>query len=271
MIKKLFKSRLLLIFAFLFLVLFIRHSVCEKNSFYKKDYIFEKISLSDGDDKIFKYTGLSPAAVNDFVKTGKADTIEKLNKLYFEKPKIKKNYILFPVTAEERISKAATPLAPLSDGDILVTFNTSTLDWRHGHLAIVTDAESGIILEHMSVGNNSCLSYARSWGGYPAFAVMRYPDSEISQKAAEYAKQNLTDVPYSIFAGLIKKDKSKNAEIESSHCSHIVWQAYKAAGVDLDKNKGRIVTPKDVAMSDKLKTVQIYGLNPEDFENRLMK
>ena len=123
----------------------------------------------------------------------------------------------------------------------------------------------------MSVGNTTVLSHAQKWGSYPAFAVLRYPDEKTAKKAAEFAKEKLTDVPYSIFAGLIEKDKSKNEEISSSHCSHIVWQAYKAVGADLDSNGGKIVTPKDLAKSKKLKLVQIFGLNPKEFNGSLMK
>lgn len=270
MIKKLIKSKIFLVFISLLILLFIRHKVNEKNAYYFPDYAYEKVSTSDGDEKIFKYTGLSPKATRDITEGGKKVTFNRLNKLYFEKPDIEKEYIFFPTTVQESV-KASVPLAPLCDGDILVTFNTHTLDWRHGHLALVVDSEKNIILEHMSIGRTSVLSYAEKWGSYPAFAVLRYPDKIKAKKAAKYAKEKLLDVPYNIFAGIIEKDKSKKDEITSSHCSHIVWQAYKAAGVDLDSNGGRIVTPKDVAKSDKLKLVQIFGLNPKNFNGGLMK
>ena len=123
----------------------------------------------------------------------------------------------------------------------------------------------------MSVGNTAVLSSAQKWGSYPSFVVLRYPDEEKAKKAAEFAKEKLIDVPYSIFAGLLQKDKSKNEAVSSSHCSHIVWQAYKAIGIDIDSNGGRIVTPKDIAKSDKLRLVQIFGHKPEEFNSRLMK
>ena len=69
----------------------------------------------------------------------------------------------------------------------------------------------------MSIGNTTVLSYAEKWGSYPAFAILRYPNEKTAKKAADFAKEKLTDVPYSIFAGLIEKDKSKNDEI--SQCS----------------------------------------------------
>ena len=270
MIKKLIKSKVFLVFIVLFILLFIRHKLNENKAYYYPGYDFEEVNLYSGEDKIFKYTGLSPRAASDIFESKKLSYLYKLNKLYFEKPYIKKEYILYPTTVQESV-KNPIPLAPLCDGDILYTPNTHTLDWRHGHTAIVTDAKKGIILEHMSIGNTTVLSCSKKWGSYPAFAVLRYPDEKTAKKAADFAKEKLTDVPYSIFAGLIEKDKSKNDEISSSHCSHIVWQAYKAVGVDLDSNGGRIVTPKDVAKSDKLKLVQIFGLNPKDFNGGLMK
>ncbi len=271
MIKKLIKSPTFLIIICALVFLFIRHLLNEKNAYYYPPYEYEKVCFSDSDAKIFKYTGLSPKGAEDIFKQGKISAFKKLNSLYFEKPDIKKGYILFPITVQESLNSSPTPLVPLYDGDILITFNTHTLDWRHGHAAIVTDAKEGIILEHMSVGNTSALSRAKKWGSYPAFAVLRYPDEEKAKLAAQYAKENLVDVPYSIFAGLIEKDKSKNETVSSSHCSHIVWQAYKAIGIDIDSNGGRIVTPKDIAKSKELKLVQIFGLNPKEFDNKLMK
>ena len=271
MVKKIIRSRLFLVFICALVLLFIRHFINEKNAYYYPPYKYEEVSFSDSDEKIFKYTGLSPKGAKDILSQGKISVLKKLNTLYFEKPDIKKEYIFFPTTVQESLNNTSVPLVPLYDGDILITFNTHTLDWRHGHASIVTDAERGIILEHMSVGNTSVLSRAEKWGSYPAFAVLRYPQEEKAKLAAEYAKEKLIDVPYSIFAGLWQKDKSKNETVSSSHCSHIVWQAYKAAGIDIDSNGGRIVTPKDIAKSDKLRLVQIFGLNPEEFNFKLMK
>lgn len=267
MIKKIFKSRTFYILLSAFLVLFVRHIICERNSYYMPEYEYVKIRSDSTDDEIFRYCGLSGKAAREIDE----ESLSCLNKLYFEKPDIKKEYILFPFTAEERVQRNATPIAPLKKGDILITFNTATLDWRHGHAAIVTDADKGIILEHMSVGNNSILSYASKWGKYAAFAVLRHPDEKLAGSAAEYAKEHLTDIPYSIFAGIIKKDMSKEEKIKSSHCSHIVWQAYKAVGEDIDQNGGILVTPKDIAKSDKLKVVQIFGLNPDKYKDRILK
>ncbi len=63
---------------------------------------------------------------------------------------------------------------------------------------------------------------------------------------------------------------SDDDTIKSSHCSHIVWQAYMAAGCDIDSDKGFVVTPKDIAMSDELKIVQIFGINPKEYKDRFL-
>ncbi len=271
MIKKILKSRVFLIFVFVIFILIMRHIVNTGHSFYLPEYEFSKVTEKSSYDEIFKYTGLSPSAAKELMENGDFKTLEKLNELYFKKPDIKKNYIAFPVTLEEKNANDIIPLAPLKNGDILVTFSTHTLDWRHGHLGLVTDSENGIILEHMAIGQTSSLGYAPYWGRYGAFAILRFPDEEKAARAAEYAKEKLLDIPYNIFAGIIKKDKSDEEDISSSHCSHIVWQAFKSVGADIDSNGGRIVTPRDVAMSDKLETVQIFGINPKDYEKRLSR
>ncbi len=273
------KKAFVIILALFFTVLYFRHIKNEVGAFYQVKYpkenisaILSKDSLSEEDyTLLFKQTGLSPYVSAKLIENGSKDLLLKMNKLYLNTPEIKKEYVAFPVTASERNLHQITPLADLKKGDILVTFNTHTLEWRHGHCGIVLDEEKGILLEHMAIGNPSCLTYVKNWGRYPGFVVLRYPDEAVSEKAAEYAKEHLVGIDYNILAGVLKKDKSDEKIPESSHCSHIVWQAYKAAGVDIDPTGGIFVTPLDVAMSDKLEVVQIYGLNPEKYKDRLKK
>lgn len=259
-------------------ILIIRHIVAEKSVFYKVPYektditsTLDKKQLSDKDYiLIFEQTGISPTAAKELIEDGNTQFIQKLHELYFNKPLSKKNYIAFPITLEEMNKTQITPIVPLKKGDILVTFNTRTLDWRHGHCGLVLDESGTQLLEHMAIGETSCITDAFYWGRYPAFLVLRYRDEKISQKAADYAKDNLVDIPYNIFAGVFKKDKSDKKE-PSSHCSHIVWQAYKSQKVDIDKNDGIFVTPRDIADSGNLQVVQIYGLNPKGYTSRILK
>lgn len=233
--------------------------------------ILKKDLLTDDDYMlIFKNTGVSPGAAKDMIENDQSDVLIELNNLYFTKPEIYKNYIAYPVTLEEQNKTQVTPLVPLKKGDILVTFNTQTLEWRHGHCGLVMDDDGRIILEHAAIGHTSGLSNSSVWGEYPAFAVLRYPDPEVSSKAADYANENLIDIDYRITAGVIDKDKT-GEDNPVSHCSHIVWQAYKSVGVDIDADKSFIVSPKDVALSPELEVVQIFGIDPKDYESRIIK
>ena len=273
------KKAFAIILALFFTVLYFRHIKNASEAFYQLDYpkeniseVLSKDSLTEEDyNLLFEQTGLSPYVSAKLIENGGKNLLLKMNELYLNTPEIKKDFVAFPVTVSERNLNQITPLADLKKGDILVTFNTHTLDWRHGHCGMVLDEEKGILLEHMSIGNSSCLTYAKNWGGYPGFVVLRYPEESVSEKAAEYAKEHLLGIDYNILAGVLKKDKSDEEVPESSHCSHIVWQAYKKVGVDIDPNGGIFVTPLNVAMSDKLQVVQLYGLNPKKYKNRLAR
>lgn len=242
-------------------------------SYYTPDYSMEDISdifikedITDRDyEKIFLNTGVAQIASKELIDSGNTTLLRFLNSYYFKKPLYKNKYIAFPVTANELNEGIRTPLVPLKKGDVLITFNTHTLLWRHGHSAIVVDDKGEEILEHIAVGHKSRISPSQRWGVYPGFMILRYKDSNVAKKAADYARENLDGIDYNVFAGLIDKDKSKNDVVDSSHCSHIVWQAYKAAGYDIDSDKGSIVTPYDMAMCDDFQLVQIFGINPEKY------
>lgn len=242
-------------------------------SYYTPDYPMEDISdifikedITDRDyEKIFLNTGVAQIASKELIDSGNTTLLRFLNSYYFKKPLYKNKYIAFPVTANELNEGIRTPLVPLKKGDVLITFNTHTLLWRHGHSAIVVDDKGEEILEHIAVGHKSRISPSQRWGVYPGFMILRYKDSNVAKKAADYARENLDGIDYNVFAGLIDKDKSKNDVVDSSHCSHIVWQAYKAAGYDIDSDKGSIVTPYDMAMCDDFQLVQIFGINPEKY------
>lgn len=276
---RLLKSKILVISLTLIILICARHIYCSLCTFYVPDYPRRSISgilykdnqSSEDMSVIFKQTGASPFAAKELINGGNTKILAELNKLYFTRPVINKEYIFFPFTAQESTNAQITPLVPLKDGDILITFNTHTCDWRHGHAAIVTDSRHDEILEHRSIGCVSTLGKASLWGNYPAFAVLRYTDESISGDAARYAREHLLGLDYNILAGVLKKDKTDDISGASSHCSHIVWQAYKAFGVDIDSNGGVFVTPHDIAMSDKLKVVQIFGMKQSDFTGRILK
>ncbi len=272
------KKRVALFFLIFALAIFVWHIIVANTVIYTPKYQREDISdlvkknnISDDDYmKIYEQTGVSPYAAKKMIESGDYAALQQLNETYFDVQEIEKIFIAYPITLEERNKEQKTPIADLEKGDILVTFNTHTMGWRHGHCAIVLDENADTLLEHMSIGNVSCKTSPVSWEMYPSFVVLRHKDKEIAQNAAEYAEKNLVEIPYNILAGVIKKDKT-GEENPSSHCSHIVWQAYKSQGVDLDNNKGIFVTPKDIALSEELEVVQIYGINPKKYVDRIKK
>lgn len=254
-----------------FAVLSLRHYLNSKRFFYSPEnslrYNYE-ISAQNNAPEFFRHTcsktGLSPFVIKKYIDADNYGFIEYMKSLYNEIPDFEKKYICRPFTVTEKNKELKIPLANLQRGDILLTFNTHTLDWRHGHCAIVVDDIKRKILEHSSIGNVSVLADAYEWGTYPSFAVLRYPDAEIARNAAFYAEENLSGREYSIFAGLF----GKKEDAEKSNCSHIVWLAYYYAGIDIDGNGGRIVTPEDILSCTSLKVVQLFGINSSQFETR---
>ena len=187
------KKAFAIILALFFAVLYFRHTKNANEAFYQVNYpkeniseVLAKDSLTEDDyTLLFKQTGLSPYVSAKLIESENKDLLLKMNELYLNTPEIKTDFVAFPVTASERNLNQITPLADLKKGDILVTFNTHTLDWRHGHCGMVLNEEKGILLEHMSIGNPSCLTYAKNWGGYPSFVVLRYPEESVSEKGSE--------------------------------------------------------------------------------------
>lgn len=234
--------------------------ICKRENLTNDDYL-----------EIFNQTGISPYAIKKIIEENRINRLRQLNEMYLNKPKIKQKYLCFPITSMDYMVNQRTPLVNIKNGDILINFDTYTLDWRHGHVGLVVDAENDKVLEHAVIGETSYLCSLSSWSVQPKFVVLRFENEEIVNNVVEYAKSNLVDLKYSISVGLFdEKDKSNIDGKFSSNCSHIVWQAFKKFNVDLDSNGGNIVTPKDIALSNELKVVQIYGINTKEYIDRLL-
>lgn len=167
-----------------------------------------------------------------------------------------------PVSFEERISGVPALLAPLEDGDILITNCSHVLSWRNGHAAIVVDAENGVTLEAVVIGSNSRTQDISKWTRYPNFAVLRLKGADKKERAeiARSAMENLDDIPYKVAIGLFPAKYSELNLASGTQCAHLVWLAYAAYGYDIDSNHGLIVTPKDILESDLFERVQVFGM-----------
>ncbi len=170
---------------------------------------------------------------------------------------------------EEKIVFSYIPMAPLEDGDVIVTSSCHTFGWRNGHAAIVTDAAAYLTLECIGPGTNSAAGEV-SWFQYAAnFMVLRLKDrdAEGRKEIAQFAKSHLTDIEYSILTGFFSSPKDQELEPKTTHCSHLVWQAFKYFGYDIDPDGGPVCTTRDIATCDLFEVVQVFGFDQDKLWN----
>lgn len=226
--------------------------------------LLERESLTDEDYRVlYLQTGLSPYSISILRETGREKTILAAQDAFFAEPDVccTPNS---PISCEEH-TDFSTPLLALEDGDILITPCSHTYGWRNGHAALVIDAERGLTLESVVLGQDSCVQRVSKWETYPAVLVLRLRGVSAEQRAeiAAAARERLCGVPYGLTVGLLS-DKHPAGEPHSTHCAHLVWEAYRTFGYDLDSTGGWVVTPRDLANSSLLEVKQVYGLPPGD-------
>lgn len=143
----------------------------------------------------------------------------------------------------------------IQDGDILVTDSTYCLCFRHGHAALVLDAEKGITLEAFGIGTKSEYSGLSEWRRYPHVVVLRLNAPEtIRKKVVNYAREHLVGIPYMLSPGAVD-DKDMDEDYWGTQCAHLVWAAFEACGYDIDGDGGWLVTPVDFTSSELLRVV----------------
>ena len=221
-----------------------------------EEYLY-KGSLSDEDyDLLFQQTGLAPPGVDALRGKGRQTQLLKLQEQFFAQVPIvcRANTIL---TREERIAaRTDAALIPyVEEGDILITFNSHAFGWRNGHAAMVVDAENRVTLEAQVLGRDTAVVSLESWTYYPSFAVLRLKKATLQerQEIANWALNNMADIPYRLTAGLWQQNKG-------TQCAHLVWYSYHHFGYDLDSDGGLIVTPRDIYNSPILEVIQVYGM-----------
>lgn len=258
------------------LIILSSHIISEYGAYFiskEKQIDIEKI-ISDGitDEEYMilkKQTGLSKSAVCDIMQTNNPlAELRDFQKQNFSEYNVDCNYLFFPVTKAETLNdengKAVKlKLPPLKTGDILITKSTHTLFFRHGHAALLTNADEAETLEAMMIGMNSDYGTIAGWRRYSSLAVLRpknLSDNEI-EKVVNYAREKLYDVKYDLLSGVFNKTKNETEEILKTHCSHLVWSAYKSQGVDIDSDGGVLILPQDLLKSEKLEVIWSYGIN----------
>ncbi|OON92949.1 MAG: hypothetical protein ATN31_07530 [Candidatus Epulonipiscioides saccharophilum] len=228
--------------------------------------ILNKPVLSDEDyETILNQTGIYRPIVDELKGTPafKSKMLMYQRKYYSPINIIKTNMSILTRLdkhmVKNRPQKAFT-LAPYKNGYIFFTKSTYTFNWRHGHCGIVVDDLHGYILESFAPGTVSSIQPVDNWEYFTTFKMMR-PMNQSQQFLDTVASRtfyNLSRLPYNILAM-----KHPNNIPPSTHCSHIIWQAYLPFNLDLDSNGGIFVSPQNIAQSPLLEPLQVFGFNPD--------
>lgn len=242
-------------------------------SYEKEDIsaLLQKEEWTDGDyDYLYHQTGLGRSALIELKDT--PDKILEFQNAFFFEAEFRHEMAAF-TTPCDLVTNAVFPLAPLKDGDVLVSSSTHTFGWRNGHAAIVVNSAQGLTLESMALGEPSTYGTVEWFQTSSNFMILRLKEEYLKEvnpaEIAQAATENLLNVRYSLFVGfLYGKDQCKNGKTASvTHCSHIVWQAFKNFGIDIDSNGGPLVTSKDIANSPCFEVIQVNGFNPDKLWN----
>ncbi|MBR5246083.1 MAG: hypothetical protein IKV25_01775 [Clostridia bacterium] len=236
----------------------------------KWEKIVEKINgnsqfTTEDYEVVLSQTGLGKPAFDSLVSQGRTDKIEEYREYFL----MDKDYYCYRegvFACHESIQDGNgefvdnPPFADIRNGDILVTLSIHSLGWRHGHAAIVTDAEKGVCVQAVMVGAKSNYGYVNTWKDFPMVALLRVKDEneETAQEIASFAESKLMGLPYSLFSGIITGRDSEKIPF-ATQCAHLVWYAYYHFGIDISPQGGRIITPYDFLKSEKLEVVQVYG------------
>jgi len=228
---------------------------------------------------LFLQTGLGQGAIDQIMANSPnfMKELEKHQKNFFEENNYEVNRITVITGEEQSVDEEGKGISrfeiqDMEDGDIFISLSTHSLGWRHGHAAIVVDGEKGITLESVVLGRDSEIQHYQKWERYPAFIQLRLNEEgkkvlgelgqSVGKAATQKALEKLDGIPYGLLTGLPGK---YSKDIKKTQCAHLVWYAYKELGIDLDSDGGWLVTPYDIANSELLQVVQIYGVNPADY------
>ena len=264
----------------LFVIIAVMDAIIEPEGYFHPDYdrkdissILEKKNFTEDDYKeLFYQTGLGKTAVDEIMNgQNGADKILGYQENFFKNSNILCEPIGIITSQESIVNSEGKPmygfdLAPYKNGYVLITKATHSLGWRHGHAAIITDAENKETLEAVILGSNTRFQNINKWRVYPSLIMLKLKDTsqETLNVIAEFAKNNLYDIPYGLTVGLTSKKNPDPQNIISTQCSHLAWYPFMQYGYDVDNDGSWLVTPKDIANSNLFEIVQIYGVDPRN-------
>lgn len=212
-------------------------------------------------DFLYHQTGVGKSALEEL--KGKNERILKFQEALYYEGELMHSLAAF-TTPHDYLKDYDAPLIPLHDGDVIVSSTCHTFGWRNGHSALIVDGAYGLTLESYSPGYDSSIGNVTWFRSAANFIVLRLKDATKEERAeiAQNALLTLKDVPYSLTVGIFSP-KDQGESIQATHCSHLVWQAYKLFGYDIDADGGPVCTSRDISMCDLFEVVQVYGFDPD--------
>ncbi len=223
--------------------------------------ILQKEVLTDDDyDLLCRQTGLGRAGVDRCFARGEEGkrTLLQIQGDYFGEYQTTNRYFA-PFFSTSYVDRDVTHCY-LEEGDVVITSSTRFAGIDMGHAGLVTDAADGGVLQTSAYGSKSSIDSIGDFTDRVTFLILS-PKTEGTTKneVARFARENLVGLKYDITAGVLS-DKNK---CQRTQCAHIVWYAYKQFGIDLDSDGGLVVTPQDLASSEQMEVVQVFGFDPE--------
>ena len=216
-------------------------------------------------DLLYRQTGLTQVGIDRALEKGEAGKklIKRIQADFFEPHEVKNDHVA-PYACTDYIEKHVENIY-LKEGDVIVTSSTHISFVRIGHAGLVTgNGANAPVLQANAYGTYSRIGNIGAFTDRVNFMVLQPKpemiDDDTRHKVVEYAKTSLLNIPYEGLAGLVT---NKN-DIKKSQCAHIVWYAYKHCGIDLDSNGGCMVVPYDLAHSEYLQPVQVFGFDLDE-------
>ncbi len=240
-----------------------------QQSFQDISFLCEKQELSEEDyDLIFSQTGLGKAAVDQLkTYTNFKEELLSFQQNFFKKQNVKCVREAITTCMEYNVDAFGQPtygfkLAPYKSGYVFLMFSSHSFGWRHGHAGIVISYDS--ILEAPIIGEPTAIYSERDWCEYSTFIMLRLKnaDDAFLEDVATNAKQTLQNTVYDPIASALNKFTTTPKKVQ---CAYLVWNAFYQKGIDIDKDKGIIVTVDDILNLDMFDIVQVYGIDPKKF------
>lgn len=231
------------------------------------EQVLEKTELGKEDYKLlWEQTGLGPAAIDEIRERPdyQAEDILLFQDCFLCDAKTECcSSSLF--TKQDKVVMAGglrVPMAKPQDGDILISFSSHSLGWQHGHAALVVDGKNMMALEAIMPGASSKVRSCGYWNTYSNFMILRLRGASEEERAAiaEFARENLVGVPYSLASGVFGEREQADAKEMTAQCAYLIWYAFMRFGYDLDSDGGRVVTVADLQESPLLEIVQVFGM-----------